>query len=85
MSLLLSVKFTLYSSFIVADPFHGKGLGLKMIDYMMEICRDKKIEKLYAVMLPDNHRAIKLLKELGFCIIFLKDDTVRAEMNLREE
>ena len=56
-----------------------------MIDYMMEICRDKKIETLYAVMLPDNHRAIRLLKELGFSITFLKDDTVKAELNLKEE
>ncbi|MDD5616773.1 MAG: hypothetical protein PHH85_11285 [Candidatus Methanoperedens sp.] len=37
---------------------------------MMEICRE--IETLYAVMLPDNHRAIKLLKDLGFTITFLK-------------
>lgn len=72
-------------AFIVADPWQGMGLGSKMIDYMMEICRDKKIETLYAVMLPDNHRAIRLLKELGFSITFLKDDTVKAELNLKEE
>ncbi|MDD5616604.1 MAG: hypothetical protein PHH85_10430 [Candidatus Methanoperedens sp.] len=45
-----------------------------MIDYMIEICRAKKIETLYAVMLPDNHRAIRLMKEMGFAITFLKDD-----------
>ena len=56
-----------------------------MTDYIIEICRDKKIETLYAIMLPDNHRAIRLLKELGFTITFLKDDTVRAELNLKEE
>ncbi len=72
-------------AFIVADPWQGMGLGSKMTDYMIEICRDKKIEMLYAVMLPDNHRAIRLMKEMGFVITFLKDDTVRAEMNLKEE
>ena len=72
-------------AFIVADPWQGVGLGSKMIDYMIEICRDKKIETLYAVMLPDNHRAIRLMKEMGFAITFLKDDTVKATMNLKEE
>lgn len=72
-------------AFIVADPWQGVGLGSKMIDYMIEICREKKIETLYAVMLPDNHRAIRLMKELGFTITFLKDDTVKAMMNLKEE
>jgi acetyltransferase len=72
-------------AFIVADPWQGVGIGSKMIDYMIEICRDKKIETLYAVMLPDNHRAIRLMKELGFTITFLEDNTVKAMMNLKEE
>jgi acetyltransferase len=72
-------------AFIVADPWQGMGLGSKMTDYMIEICKDKRIETLYAVMLPDNHRAIKLLKEMGFTITFLKDDTVKATLSLKEE
>ncbi|VVB84385.1 Acetate--CoA ligase [ADP-forming] I [uncultured archaeon] len=72
-------------AFIVADPWQGMGLGSKLIDYMIEIGRDKKIETLYAVMLPDNHRAVKLLKEMGFETTFLKDDTVKATLNLKEE
>jgi acetyltransferase len=71
-------------AFIVADPWQGMGLGSKMTDYMIEICKDKRIETLYAVMLPENHRAIKLLKDMGFTITFLKDDTVKATLNLKE-
>ncbi len=72
-------------SFIVADPWQGQGLGSKMVDYMIEICRDKQLEKISAVMLPDNYRAIKLFQEMGFTIESLDDGTQRAVLDLKEE
>ena len=72
-------------SFIVADPWQGQGLGSKMVDYMIEICRDKQLEKISAVMLPDNYRAIKLFQEMGFTIQSLDDGTQRAVLDLKEE
>jgi len=42
----------------------GPGLGSKMVDYIIEICKDKELEKIHAVMLPDNYRAIKLFREM---------------------
>jgi len=72
-------------SFIVADPWQGKGLGSKMVDYVIEICKDKKLEKINAIMLPDNFRAIKLFREMGFSIESLDDGTQKATLNLNEE
>ena len=72
-------------SFIVADPWQGQDLGSKMVDYMIEICRDKQLEKISAVMLPDNYRAIKLFQEMGFTIESLDDGTQRAVLDLKEE
>jgi acetyltransferase len=70
---------------IVADPWQGLGLGSKMMDYMIEICKDKGLETIYGVMLPDNYRAIELFKKMGFAIKYLGDDTVKATLNLKEE
>jgi len=70
-------------AFIVADPWQGLGLGPKMVDYMIEICKDKKLETVYAFMLPDNHRAIRLLKKMGFIIERIQDVT-KAKLNLKE-
>jgi len=70
---------------IVADPWQGLGLGSKMMDYMIEICKDKGLETIYGVMLPDNYRAIELFKKMGFTIKYLGDDTVKATLNLKEE
>jgi acetyltransferase len=72
-------------AFIVADPWQGLGLGTKMVDYAIEICKDKKIETVYAIILPDNYRAISLMKKMGFTTEYSDDGTVRATLNLRGE
>jgi acetyltransferase len=70
-------------AFIVADPWQGLGLGTKMVDHMIEICRDKGLETVYAFMLPDNRRAIRLLKKMGFTIEYAADVT-KATLNLKD-
>ena len=72
-------------AFIVADPWQGLGLGSKMVDHTIEICKDKKLETLYGVMLSDNLRAIDLIKRMGFTINHLCDGTVKGILNLNEE
>jgi ribosomal protein S18 acetylase RimI-like enzyme len=56
-----------------------------MVDYMIEICKDKKLETIYGLVLSDNYRAINLMKEMGFTIEYLGNDTVKATLNLQEE
>ncbi len=70
---------------IVADPWQGLGLGSKLIDYMIEICKDKKLELIYGVILSDNIRAINLFKEMGFTIQYLENGTVKSTLNLKGE
>jgi acetyltransferase len=72
-------------AFIVADPWQGLGLGSKMVDYMIEICKDKKLETIYGIVLPDNYRAIDLMKRMGFTFESLSDGTMKGTLNLREE
>jgi acetyltransferase len=72
-------------AFIVADPWQGLGLGSKMVDYMIEICKDKQLETIYGLILRDNKKAIELMREMGFTIEFYDEDTVKATLNLKEE
>jgi acetyltransferase len=69
-------------SFIVTDTMQGQGLGSKMVDYMIEISKDKKLEIINAIMLPDNYKAIKLLGEMGFTIESMDDGTQKATLDL---
>ncbi len=72
-------------AFIVADPWQGLGLGTKMVDYVLEICKDMKLETIYAIILQENYRAISLMKKMGFKIEYQSDGTARATLDLKEE
>ena len=70
---------------IVADPWQGQGLGSKMTDYVIEICKDKKMETIYGIIMVDNKPAINLLRKMGFTIESTSDGYVKATLNLTEE
>ena len=53
-------------AFIVSDYWQGLGLGTKMVDYALDIAKEKGVENVYAIMLPDNYRALSLTKKMGF-------------------
>ncbi|MGC8896165.1 MAG: acetate--CoA ligase alpha subunit [Candidatus Bathyarchaeia archaeon] len=72
-------------AFIVADPWQGLGLGTKMVDYTIEICKEMGVETIYGIMLPDNHRAINLTRKMGFTLKYMEDGTVKGILNLKEE
>jgi acetyltransferase len=72
-------------AFIVSDQWQGLGLGTKMVDYTLDIAKEKGVDNIYAIMLPDNYRALSLTKKMGFNIDYLEDGTIKAALNLKEE
>ncbi len=72
-------------AFIVTDRWQGTGLGTKLVDYAIEICKDMKVETLYAIMLPDNIRAINLMKKMGFVLSYMGDGNVKGTLDLQGE
>ncbi|OGD44486.1 acetyl CoA synthetase subunit alpha [Candidatus Bathyarchaeota archaeon RBG_13_46_16b] len=72
-------------AFIVADPWQGLGLGTKMVDYVLEICKDMRIGTVYAIMLSENFRAVNLMKKMGFVLSCMEDGNVKGTLNLKEE
>jgi acetyltransferase len=72
-------------AFLVSDYWQGLGLGTKMVDYTLDIAKEKGIEKVDAIILQDNYRALSLTKKMGFNIEYLTDGTVKATLNLKDE
>jgi len=70
---------------IVADPWQGLGLGTKMLDHIIEISKDHKLETIYAEVLKKNYQAINLMKQMGFVISHLDGETIQVSLNLKEE
>jgi len=72
-------------AFIIGDQWQGQGLGTKVVDYVLEIAKDMGVETVYAIMLPDNRRALNLTKKMGFKLEYLSDGTVKGVLDLKEE
>ncbi len=70
-------------AFIVTDCWQGLGLGTKMVDYVLDIAKEKGIEKVFAIMLRDNYRALSLTKKMGFNLEYLSDGTVKGVLDLK--
>ena len=84
------VRFTLDSdkksgelAFIVADQWQDLGLGTIMVEHVLNICRDKKIEIIYSFMLPNNYRGIRFLKKMGFNLVYLEQGDVKGVLDLK--
>jgi len=70
---------------IVADPWQGYGLGSKLFDYMLEICRERGMETIYGKILSDNKPAISLMRKMGFAIAPPEDGMVIATLDMKDE
>ena len=70
-------------AFIVTDYWQGLGLGTKMVDYVLDIAKEKGVENVYAIMLRDNYRALSLTKKMGFNLEYLSDGTVKGVLDLK--
>lgn len=60
---------------IITDQFQGKGLGMEMLQRLIAIARDEKLERIVANMLPENTSMIHLFKRLGFTCTEQPDET----------
>ncbi len=72
-------------AFIVGDKWQNLGLGTKMVDYTLDIATEMGIENVYAIMLPDNYRALNLTGKMGFDLEYLGDGTVKGRLTLKED
>ncbi len=51
---------------MVADRYHGKGLGALMADELYMMANSEKIEEIIVKIMKANHAAINVFKKLGF-------------------
>jgi acetyltransferase len=72
-------------AFLVSDYWQGLGLGTKMVDYVLDIAKERGMENIHSIILQDNYRALSLSKKMGFKIDYLNDGTVKATLNLKDE
>ncbi|MEM2280788.1 MAG: GNAT family N-acetyltransferase [Candidatus Bathyarchaeia archaeon] len=72
-------------AFLVADPWQGLGLGTKLVDYVIEISKERGLETIYAFMVPDNLKSIGLMKKFGFTLKYTEEGVIKGTLSLKEE
>ncbi|HUD19511.1 MAG TPA: GNAT family N-acetyltransferase [Patescibacteria group bacterium] len=66
---------------VIADPWQHEGLGSLLMDYILEIAKDRRIQKIYAYVLPDNEKMLAMMKKRNFTIRKSEDNMI-AELKL---
>jgi acetyltransferase len=67
---------------VVADKYQGKGLGIKLVDMLIEVAREKSVELIYGIIMSENLNMIKVCEKLGFSIR-REQENVIAELRIR--
>ena len=69
---------------VVADPYQGLDLGNVLMDYVLEIARDRGVKKIYASVLAANKRMIHMFRNRGFEVSREDFETFHAELDLEQ-
>jgi acetyltransferase len=69
---------------LVADPWQHLGLGSSMMDYMLEIARDKGLRTIHASVLRSNAHMIQMFKDRGFEMKAEDEGVYSAKLNLAQ-
>ena len=67
---------------MVSDSWHGLGLGSKLMDYIIDIGKDLKIEKIYSDISPENTKMLNLCNKKGFTSKASDEYSVNMTMTL---
>jgi acetyltransferase len=68
---------------LVHDDYQDRGLGSKLLDIIIGIGLEKRLEVIYGIVLSDNFRMLDLCRRAGFDTEDLPDGLVRVELTLR--
>lgn len=69
---------------VVADSWHGRGIGRRLLAKLIEIARRRGLKHLYGDILATNRPMLELARKLGFRLGRHDDATLtRASLDLR--
>jgi acetyltransferase len=61
---------------IVSDPFQGKGIGTALLERLIQVGRDEKIDRIMGDVLPENFDMQRVCEKLGFRLVYNAGDPV---------
>ncbi len=67
---------------LVSDQLQGLGLGSKLMDLLVEIGKDMRVNKIYGYVSTNNYKMLQLCKKKGFKMETFDEETTKASLTL---
>jgi acetyltransferase len=68
---------------LVSDELQGLGLGSKLMNLLVEIGRDMRVDKIYGYVSVNNYKMLQLCKKKGFKVETFDEETTKASLFLQ--
>jgi acetyltransferase len=68
---------------LVGDKLQGLGLGSKLMDLLVEIGHDMRVDKIYGYVSASNYKMLQLCKKKGFKVETFDEETTKASLFLQ--
>ena len=68
---------------LMHDDYQNKGLGYKLVDMLIGVAQEKRLEKIYGVVLSDNYRMLSICRKSGFRMEPMEEGLTQVELLLR--
>ena len=67
---------------VVADAYQGLGVGRILMQRLLEIARDRKIRRIYGIVLAENQKMIEFCRRFGFVVESQDGSTITFRLDL---
>jgi acetyltransferase len=68
---------------LVGDELQGLGLGSKLMDLLVEIGKDMRVDKIYGYVSVNNYKMLQLCRKKGFKVETFDEETTKASLFLQ--
>jgi acetyltransferase len=68
---------------VVGDKWQGLGLGSKLMDLLVDIGKDMRVDKIYGYVSAYNYKMLQLCKKKGFKVETFDEETTKASLFLQ--
>jgi len=67
---------------LVGDEWQGLGLGSRLMDYIVAVARDMRLERLFGYVMANNYKMLRMCEKKGFGVEPLDEETVKLVLTL---
>jgi RimJ/RimL family protein N-acetyltransferase len=73
-------------AFLVQDEWQQKGMGTFLLDYIMQVARQRGVKRFYAKVLPDNRPMLAVFQNSGYKVnVEFDGDVYNVSYDLTKE